>query len=439
MNVPEPERRTGWRELVDETTMMDHNVYHMGVDIVNEGYIERNERLFIPRVYDDAIVPSIQSSSLAADQVRLTIVKEPSLVMRRFFPFNVMHILHDDWLGYCEVWDLWGLDRAKNPRVVVYDHNHANPHDHIYNWLGPKMQRIEDLMGWPNWVSNSTTRRSELLCFNEAYIGNSKENTWYQYGYFTPQGPLANFNATGWRLREIGKRVFATLKVDPWCIPTQVGMLESLLSGDMAAVGTLANSTDSVIAIFSRKLNRIIINEAELAKGLEDAFGIPVVFLRMEEMSLNTIARILRRAVMAFGMHGSLMAMAMLLPPGAIVMEGYPYGVPAENYTPYKTMANLPGMHLTYRPWTCTNPKDSVSYPDRKQHQGGIRHLPEEEQTAIIESTTIEPHLCCSDPYWLFRIYQDTRVEVQEVVDLFTRAIPSALDSLPKAWRGSVQ
>lgn len=47
---------------------------------------------------------------------------------------------------------------------------------------------------------------------------------------------------------------------------------------------------------------------------------------------------------MAIGLHGSILAMAMFLPMGALLVELYPYAVPADNYTPYKTMANLDGM-----------------------------------------------------------------------------------------------
>ena len=57
------------------------------------------------------------------------------------------------------------------------------------------------------------------------------------------------------------------------------------------------------------------------------------------------------RAQLAVGMHGAILALAMFLPQGAAVVELFPYGVPAAHYTPYRTLAELPGLGLTYRAW----------------------------------------------------------------------------------------
>ena len=156
----------------------------------------------------------------------------------------------------------------------------------------------------------------------------------------------------------------------------------------------------------------------------------------------------LSRAVLAVGMHGSLLIMAAFLPPGAALLELYPFGVPAENYTPYRTMAGLPGpappllglsramlmqcygvtltpgMNLRYAAWVNTDEARSQSHPDNPPHLGGLAHLTPAERTKvgcwrrglwrrvaylsaqIIDAKTVPPHVCCSDPAWLFRIYQ---------------------------------
>jgi hypothetical protein len=36
---------------------------------------------------------------------------------------------------------------------------------------------------------------------------------------------------------------------------------------------------------------------------------------------------------------------------GTVVIEMFPFAVPSEHYTPYKTMSELPGMDLIYRAW----------------------------------------------------------------------------------------
>jgi len=51
------------------------------------------------------------------------------------------------------------------------------------------------------------------------------------------------------------------------------------------------------------------------------------------------------------GMHGSILILNMFLPRNALSVELYPYAVPPENYTPYRTMAHLPGMELKYVAW----------------------------------------------------------------------------------------
>lgn len=49
---------------------------------------------------------------------------------------------------------------------------------------------------------------------------------------------------------------------------------------------------------------------------------------------------------MAIGLHGSLLIMSMFLPTTAVLVELFPYAVPADNYTPYRTLAQLPGRHM---------------------------------------------------------------------------------------------
>lgn len=430
VGVPEIKSdQSGWDDIVDETTISNHNVYFLKLGIRPECFFENlDDRLSI-RIYNDTIIPSLTSVLIEPEKIRLTVVKEPTLLMRRFFPFNVMHILHDDWIGYADLWETWSLDKKPGARLVVYDHHHANPHDFIYNWLGPKMQSIEAIMGWPNWVPDKKIRRQEFVCFKDAYIGNSKAHTWYQYGYWMPQGPLPDIPANGTKIRKICSKVLQRLNLDPWSHHNQNNILSKWFHGE--SINTEDGSGFGMkIAIFSRKLNRLILNEAELAQKLTSDYGLPVVFLRMEEMSLNDIVMHLRSTALAFGMHGSLLALAMFMPPGSILIEGFPFGVPAENYTPYRTLCNLPGMNITYRSWTCKNPNDSIGYPDRPPCKGGITHLGEEQKQAILQSTTIKPHLCCSDPHWLYRIYQDTRVDVDQVSALIKEAIEKAYQKI---------
>jgi hypothetical protein len=54
---------------------------------------------------------------------------------------------------------------------------------------------------------------------------------------------------------------------------------------------------------------------------------------------------------------------------------------------------------------------------------GGIVGLPAEEQEKIKNTKSVPPHFCCSNPYWLYRIFQDTRVHITEVLGIIQDAL----------------
>jgi protein O-mannose beta-1,4-N-acetylglucosaminyltransferase len=80
-------------------------------------------------------------------------------------------------------------------------------------------------------------------------------------------------------------------------------------------------------------------------------------------------------------------------------------------------------MNIIYRAWENRHEDRNIMHPDRSIYEGGINHLPEEERQKIIQTRTVPKHLCCTDPYWLFRIYQDTNVTVPEVEKLISNAL----------------
>ena len=107
------------------------------------------------------------------------------------------------------------------------------------------------------------------------------------------------------------------------------------------------------------------------------------------------------------------------------MVELFPYAVNPQHYTPYKTLASLPGMGIIYRSWRNMDPLHTLGHPTRQWDRGGISHLSEEEQKRIMDSPEVPQHLCCRDPEWLYRIYQDTIVDVQNVASLIKSAAES--------------
>lgn len=83
-------------------------------------------------------------------------------------------------------------------------------------------------------------------------------------------------------------------------------------------------------------------------------------------------------------------------------------------------------MAMRYAAWSNANESASVAHDDWAPGLGGIQHLDEAERRRIRETKTVPPHKCCTSPYWLYRIYQDTVVDVPGVLD--------AAESLVSGW-----
>ena len=185
---------------------------------------------------------------------------------------------------------------------------------------------------------------------------------------------------------------------------------------------THAHNEDYIV-LFTRKHNRVILNELELSIALAKEYNMKVYTVGAEDYKIIDIIALLQSAQVLVGMHGSLLVLSMFLSPGAVLVELFPYAVVPENYTPYKTLAELYGMGLVYRSWRVTNEQHTVTHPDHPRDTGGIRHLPVEHQKLIESSAEVPPHLCCRDPEWLFRIYQDSKVDVQALFTVINSAI----------------
>lgn len=52
--------------------------------------------------------------------------------------------------------------------------------------------------------------------------------------------------------------------------------------------------------------------------------------------------------------------------------------------------------------------------------------MSESERQLIIDASTIQPHLCCTNPYWLYKIYQDTDVTLSEVIEIIREGLDAS-------------
>ncbi|TRY55969.1 hypothetical protein DNTS_018852 [Danionella cerebrum] len=314
-------------------------------------------------------------------------VPDVTLILNRFNPDNLMHIFHDDLLPIFYTMQQYS-DLDDEARLVFMEGWSEGPHFDLYRLLSSKQPLLKEQL----------KSFGKLMCFTKSYVGLSKMTTWYQYGFVQPQGPKANVLITGNEIRQ-----FASVIMERLNITREEG--------------------DGYIVVFKRTTNRLILNEAELLLALAQEFQIRTVTVSLEEQSFENIIQIISGATMLISMHGAQMITSMFLPRGAAVVELFPYAVNPEQYTPYKTLASLPGMDLQYVAWRNTQEENTVAYPDRPWDQGGIVHLEKEEQERILASKEVPRHLCCRNPEWLFRIYQDTMVDIASFLELLREAL----------------
>lgn len=57
----------------------------------------------------------------------------------------------------------------------------------------------------------------------------------------------------------------------------------------------------------------------------------------------------------------------------------------------------------------------------------------------VLNTTTVPRHKCCTSPFWLYRIYQDTKIHLDEVTDLIREAlVESRTKVLPNLYHPKV-
>jgi len=322
------------------------------------------------------------------------VVEQTTLIFRRFHPDNLMHVLHDDLIPLFHT--ISTLPFVKN----TGQNSSFLPFDLLLVFMeGWDPGPFEDL--YNTFSSAKPVYKANMLsvdyptCFREAYVGISKYTTWYQYGFVEPQGPVNNITVTANDIRRFCHYL---------CMQLNITIVPS--------------DSEHIIVLLSRRYNRLILNEIDLTFALAQKFHQKVVTVAMETHSVKDMIYLISKSSILLGMHGSLLALAMFLPEGSTVVELFPYAINPVHYTPYKTLANLRGMNMNYLAWRNMDIAKTVPHPERSWDEGGIIHLPEEEQQKIMSSQEVPLHLCCRNAEWLYRIYQDTVVDVEGIISL---------------------
>jgi len=331
------------------------------------------------------------------------VIEQTSLIFRRFHPDNLMHVLHDDAIPLFHT--ISTLPFAQSTRL-----NSLLPFDlqlvFMEGWDPGPFEDIYDMFSSVKPLyKNNMLSADYPTCFLEAYVGISKYTTWYQYGFVEPQGPIHDIRVTADDIHRFCHFLGMQLNI------TEV-----------------PSSGDRIIVLLSRRYNRLILNEVDLTFALAQTFHQKVVTVAMETHSLKDMVYLVSKSSILLGMHGSLLALAMFLPQGSVLVELFPYAINPDHYTPYRTLANLWGMDMNYLAWRNVDITKTVPHPERSWDEGGIVHLPEEEQQKIMSSNEVPLHLCCRNAEWLYRIYQDTVVDVDDIISLLQNNNVNSLD-----------
>lgn len=319
----------------------------------------------------------------SSKHLKVNILEEPTLVLKRFKPDNLMHTIHDDLLPvFATLQEICGgADKEcfRKFRLAFLDQLEDHHFMQLYGFLLPS-----------HLMLSTQLQKDSIYCFQTAYVGLNKDTTWYNYGYQQPQGPKT-VPASSTIIRTFVRFVLENL-----------GMHHELCN----------ESRDSYVVLLSRKATRRILNEDEIVQAVIAEINSKVIVLDDIETNVTHAVRLVACADMIIGMHGAALVLAMFMRPTSALLEMFPYAIPSADYTPYKTLAHIFGQDIEYGVWENRNAKDTVMHPEWPPELGGLTHLTPEERRQIIESVEVPKHLCCTNPQWLFRIYQDTVVDV---------------------------
>ena len=309
------------------------------------------------------------------------------ILFKRFKPDNLMHVLHDDVLPLYHTIKLLGHEDLK---LLFMDDHSQEPYDSLYKIFA-------DVKYKPSG------KKQEFLCFKSAFIGVSSVSKWYQYGYHgNVQGPVSNEELTAFYLQTAANSIASKLK----CAKNSDNQHMSV---------------KDYLVLISRTETRKILNEEELISQLKLITKMNILVISDNDLSEIVCTVMMSRGII--GMHGASLILGLFLKPGSILMELFPYAINPDNYTPYHTLADIPGMSIIYRSWRNMKKEHSLAHPEYSPEGGGIKHLSEEIQAEIMDQIEVPLHSCCSDPSFLFHINQDTIVDVEKVSEITLDAL----------------
>ena len=311
------------------------------------------------------------------------------MIMSRFKPDNLMHYFHDDIIPlYFTLKEI----SSQSMDSLLLDDIYTQP---MHKPLNQKNFHSV----FPKPLMRSDLNDDTLYCMQQSFVGLSKATTFYDYGFRRPQSPIPRSEKQSLLISKTLRRLSDQLMPVREC-------------------------SDNYVILISRKLNRKIVNEKELIELLSNYTKLSLIVVN----DLNTdFERILEKIICAkimIGIHGSALVLSLFLRPHSALIELFPLAINPEYVTPYKTLTQLKGMNIHYFIWRNLNPNHTITHEEYPKELGGTQYLSKEKRDQIVtNSEDVPKQLCCDDPYWLYRMYQDTVIDINTFLPTLTKAI----------------
>ena len=309
-------------------------------------------------------------------------------ILWRFKWDNIMHVIHDDLLPLYTTYEYicaGSVDKcASTYQVSFADEGELGPFSEWYDIFSRSEPAILHKGGTDN-----------IICFEEGQTGLVTDSVWFQYGFGIPQGPIADTQLNGNRLKQFTEYVLHRFKIS---MPQ--------------------NSENTNVVFFSRKINRKIVNEGAVMKIIDDVYkdifskdsNVQIFNVDLATNDTRHILSYLLQSQIVVGMHGSAMILSIFLKPGSVIIELFPFGINPQHVSPVKAICDLPDSGLLYYSWINRKEANTVTHPDAPPLLGGISYLPTAEQEQIASISDVPPVKCCHNPAYLYRMFQDTVV-----------------------------
>lgn len=309
------------------------------------------------------------------------LIKNRVIIMSRFKPDNIMHVIHDDLLPLFVTYKricLGKIEQCASETLIAFVDSFHNYFSQLYEAFTCEMP-----------LTLQTVK--SITCFSDAHIGLDSDSIFYQYGYTKPQGPVIPLIA-GELFYEFTDYILKYLKIE--------------------RIALVPRST-----LIGRRINRKILNEKflmELIKDLHFRKKGQIILVNNIDINTHTIGEVISSVAsskLLVGMHGAGMILAMFMPSGSIALELFPYGIVKEHVSALHSLSSVKDVHFGYLSWTNTNKENTLRHPEYPRLLGGFNEITDMQKKRITTATFVPAVQCCHDPLYLHFMYQDTYVD----------------------------